>query len=124
MSSKHVVLRSIPRPRGGPERTPMAGPATAAPSIGPAVEREDIDSRRATHLERSPEVLAVAPVIRMKLVQPLDVDVPVTPSASGVAWGVEAVGATASPFDGDGITVSVLDTGIDKTHPAFAGVEL
>jgi subtilisin family serine protease len=32
------------------------------------------------------------------------------------------VRATDSPFDGDGITVAVLDTGIDPNHPAFQGV--
>ena len=29
-----------------------------------------------------------------------------------------------SPFTGLGIVVAVLDTGIDATHPAFAGVTL
>jgi subtilisin family serine protease len=33
-------------------------------------------------------------------------------------------GADTSPFDGAGIVVAVLDTGIDATHPAFNGVNL
>ena len=41
-----------------------------------------------------------------------------------VAWGIKAVGASTSPFTGKGVTVAVLDTGIDKSHPAFAGVEI
>ena len=42
--------------------------------------------------------------------------------ASRLAWGLEAVGATTSAFDGDGIVVAVLDTGIDPSHEAFRGV--
>src|SRR5262249_21232714 len=37
-------------------------------------------------------------------------------------WGLRAVKADTSPFSGEGITVAVLDTGIDKAHPAFAGM--
>jgi subtilisin family serine protease len=32
-----------------------------------------------------------------------------------------AVGADTTPFTGHGVTVAVLDTGIDDTHPAFQG---
>ena len=40
------------------------------------------------------------------------------------AWGIEAVRADSSPQDGKGVTVAVLDTGIDKLHPAFFGIQL
>ncbi len=45
-------------------------------------------------------------------------------AADQVAWGVKAVGASTSPFSGKGVTVAVLDTGIDKDHPAFSGIEI
>jgi subtilisin family serine protease len=41
-----------------------------------------------------------------------------------VNWGLEAVKAPQSRFTGAGVTVAVLDTGIDPAHPAFAGVDL
>jgi subtilisin family serine protease len=44
--------------------------------------------------------------------------------AAQVAWGIRAVGADTSPFDGRGVTVSILDTGIAGNHAAFAGMEL
>jgi subtilisin family serine protease len=37
---------------------------------------------------------------------------------------VQAVRADTSPFTGEGVVVAVLDTGIDRTHPAFAGMEI
>jgi subtilisin family serine protease len=38
--------------------------------------------------------------------------------------GLVAVGAHTTPFTGQGVTVAVLDTGIDETHPAFHGKTL
>ena len=45
-----------------------------------------------------------------------------------MSWGVQAVGAGDCPegITGEGITVAVLDTGIDgnyEEHPAFKGVQ-
>jgi subtilisin family serine protease len=37
---------------------------------------------------------------------------------------VKAVGADTSPHTGNGIVVAVLDTGIDKNHPAFSGAQI
>ena len=47
-----------------------------------------------------------------------------TPTSNGATWGVKAVGADVSARTGAGIVVAVLDTGIDASHPAFAGVEI
>jgi subtilisin family serine protease len=73
---------------------------------------------------RQRDVLAVAPVIPMKLIEPIATPAAAVPAAAGTSWGVTAVGADTSPFSGAGIIVAVLDTGIDATHPAFAGVTL
>ena len=124
MSNKHVILRSVPRTRGGSQGLPSAGPATAAPSMPVAIDVEEMDARRAASLARRNEVVAVAPVIPMKLISPVGTDAGAQPSAAGLAWGIEAIGASASPFTGDGVTVAVLDTGIDPAHAAFAGVDL
>lgn len=37
-------------------------------------------------------------------------------------WGVDAVGAGSCPLQGDGVCVAVVDSGIDASHPAFAGL--
>jgi subtilisin family serine protease len=36
---------------------------------------------------------------------------------STVSWGLQAIGATRTPYSGAGVRVAVLDTGIDKAHP-------
>ncbi|MER9692020.1 S8 family serine peptidase [Mesorhizobium sp. M0179] len=45
-------------------------------------------------------------------------------SATGDVWGLQATGASTSGFSGEGVVPAILDTGIDPTHPAFAGVDL
>jgi subtilisin family serine protease len=57
----------------------------------------------------------------IKLITPLDIG---GGAAATAAWGISAVQADTSPMNGDGVVVSVLDTGIDKAHPAFAGVNI
>ncbi|NET35141.1 MAG: S8 family serine peptidase [Cyanothece sp. SIO1E1] len=74
-------------------------------------------------LRRDPRTRAIAPSMPMKLIEPV-ASKEVTSSPTALTWGVEAVGAAKSSFDGSGITVAVLDTGIDPNHPAFAGVDL
>jgi subtilisin family serine protease len=118
---KHVILRSVesalqPRARG-------AGVGTTTHASPVAVDIEDIGGRRVREIARKADVVAVAPVVPMKLIAPVPMNEPVAPAAAAT-WGVEAVGAHTSPFTGNNIVVAVLDTGIDPNHPAFAGVEL
>jgi subtilisin family serine protease len=61
----------------------------------------------------------------MSLVAPSDSNPePILAGTSTKAWGLSAVGADVSKFDGSSVTVAVLDTGIDPHHPAFANVTL
>ncbi len=126
--AKYVVLRGLKTaPSGFPsplEAMPgIAGAAgPAAPGMGDvAVETEDMSSSDVREVQRDPSVLGVARSMPIKLIEPMEVD-----AAGGAAptWGVEAVGAFDSPFDGSNVRVAVLDTGIDKDHPAFQGVTL
>ena len=70
---------------------------------------------------RDPTVLRAAPVMPVVLVKPRAGDGAAARDETDVTWGVEAVGATDSPFTGAGVTVAVLDTGIDASHEAFTG---
>lgn len=106
--------------RAGPS---LSGPPVAAPVVITSAEmsKKDRDDAR-----RDPRTVALAPDMPMSLIQPLANATPAADDGleNGVAWGVRAVGAVQSTFDGAGISVAVLDTGIDPLHPAFAGVQL
>jgi subtilisin family serine protease len=88
------------------------------------VEVDELTARRVEEVSRHRDVAAVAPVIPMKLIAPVGLHRAANATSTGTAWGIHAVGADTSPLSGDGVTVAVLDTGIDASHPAFEGVEL
>jgi subtilisin family serine protease len=122
VKERHIILRAtglLARDRamlGGPTAGPLAGSPTDL-----SVDVEDLEQGKADALRKKADVLAVAPAMPLKLVEPIPTAAPL---ASGIDWGVTAVRADSSPFSGDGVTVAILDTGIDPTHPAFAGVTL
>jgi subtilisin family serine protease len=90
--------------------------------VGLSVDVAEMDTRDLSEVRREPDVIAVAPSVPMKLIEPVQTGP--APAAEATAWGITAVGADTSPFTGSGIVACVLDTGIDATHPAFAGVEI
>jgi subtilisin family serine protease len=111
----------------------LAGDADVAPGAAPAVEVLvlDLPPSELNHLQRDEDVLGAAASMPLSLIRPVASPAG-SPDASGaagggpdgVAWGVEAIGASGSPFTGKGVTVAVLDTGIQKDHSAFAGVNI
>ena len=87
------------------------------------IEETELNHAQQNDLRRDPRTRAIAPAIPLKLIEPVASSPVANPTADSV-WGIKAVGADTSPFDGSGITVAVLDTGIDPTHAAFSGVDL
>jgi len=85
---------------------------------------DEIERSRISALSRDREVVAVAPVMPLKLIEPVQVADVAKPAGQTITWGVKAVGADTSPYTGDGVVVAVLDTGIDAGHFAFSGVQI
>jgi subtilisin family serine protease len=126
MKEKYVILR---RSGAFMTRGPFAGPNALSLEFGVAppalkVDVDEVSTKDLKLLHNDQGVLGFAPVMPLKLIEPLNVaDAAATPGEQ-ITWGVRAVRADTSPFTGDGIVIAVLDTGIDAMHPAFAGVEL
>lgn len=91
----------------------------AAERGAPSISSEVLEASDEAELARDPGVVASAPVMPTRLIRPLAAE-----GAAGEPWGISAVGADASAFDGSGIVVAVLDTGIHAEHLAFKGIRL
>ncbi len=126
MKQQHIVLRVARSMTGDPYAGPGFAPAAEAVAANPTVTVENLDLHEVANVTRDADVVAVAPSIPMQLIAPVKLKRKIPPQAAGatVAWGVKAVGADTSPFDGGGIVIAILDTGIDATHPAFADPNL
>jgi len=131
MVREHSILRTA-RARGtrGPfEAFPRSEQIAEESIVEVSVERARLSDREVTEVAADPSVAAVTPTMPIKLIKPrLEVTPEMDPDAmettSPEVWGIGVVKADISPFDGAGVTVAVLDTGIDSQHPAFAGVNL
>ena len=118
---KYVVLRDVAPATRQLTRGTMIG-ARAISSAKPQlkIEIESVPAHAVADLRQDPRVKSAAPIIATRLIKPLSSQATFT----GDAWGIAAVRADSTPYTGEGVTVAVLDTGIDATHPAFAGVDL
>jgi subtilisin family serine protease len=113
---RYVILRHSAVARGVSEArqvdTEAAGPVE--------LKVERLAEKTVAELARDPQVELVCPTMPTTLIEPLE---SLAPAAEG-NWGIGAVAADQTRFSGSGVTIAVLDTGIDRDHPAFAGVEL
>lgn len=85
------------------------------------VKTAALTTKEVTDARRDPTLLGAAPVMPVMLIKPRASQTATTQDETDVTWGVTAVKAPESPFTGAGITVAVLDTGIDAGHEAFVG---
>src|SRR5215471_10353799 len=108
MKEKHIILRS-PRPatrdvfRGGA----AAFDALDTPPGRVSIEVEDISKNEIKALANEADVVAIAPTMPMRLIDPFIDNGQAQPAAATPTWGVKAVGAVTSPFTGDGVVVAV-----------------
>ena len=116
----YMVLRNAAAVRTVSPFESVGPTAATAPVPEPRVEVHNVRENEAIDIARDPQVAAVAKPMPTALIKPLEV----ARAAATGAWGIAAVKADRSNFTGDGVVVAVLDTGIDKSHPAFAGVTI
>lgn len=127
----YVVLTALEAPGLGNPLAAGGFEALALPQNNGAgvmdvrIETADLNIREVQDLRRAPST-RIALAMPIYLIEPLafepeggldEGDAPET-------WNIRVVNAHNSPFTGSGVTVAVLDTGIQADHEAFAGVEL
>jgi len=90
----------------------------------PIVSTEQLSERAVNELKTDPQVQLVVPAMPTRLIRPLESKTLQGEKTVASNWGIKAVRADRSQYNGAGVTVAVLDTGIDVDHPAFAGMTL
>lgn len=90
----------------------------------PAVSTEQLPEHAVSELKTDPQVQLVVPTMPTRLISPVESKPAPLHAALASNWGIKAVRADKSRYDGRGVCVAVLDTGIDRDHPAFAGMSL
>lgn len=114
---RYAVLRV----KNDTRKTRGFGPGTRElDGSGAKISIESMAEVEVAEATKDPLIRAVAPVMPTRLIQPLAAD----ELAYEGNWGIAATGATDSTCSGEGVVVAVLDTGIDASHVAFAGVDL
>lgn len=74
-----------------------------------------------------PEYLSVVRGLRERVAGGMAAPAEVAPVSAAAyvettySWGLQATGASTSPFDGQGIKLAILDTGFNFQHPDFQG---
>lgn len=114
---KYMILRRTGDGRGVGD---VRGLEIRGGSDFPSLAFERLTEVEAGKIAAEPEVDTVAPVMPIRLIKPFDTGA----SEVGDVWGLDAVQARGSEFKGIGVKVAVLDTGIDRSHPAFVGVTI
>jgi len=126
---RFTILRNI---ADSPTTDPFSAGFTAGIAaetetvVRPTIESAELSMKEVLDVSRDPTVVGIAPPMPIQMIQLVE-DKPGTATAAAAAqkaWGIEAVKADTSPFTGNGVVVAILDTGIDKNHAAFQGVQI
>jgi subtilisin family serine protease len=112
---RYLIVKKPPEENPFFERVRGGG---SQPSMSPSVEVKEMDDKELGDAQHDPANEDVIPSIPFTLIEP--VETAATSDAS--VWGLDAVGAISTRLDGRGVSVAVIDTGIDTAHEAFAGL--
>lgn len=89
-----------------------------------SVEVADVTPKEAEEVHRDPSVDMAVLGMPVYAIEPLEAGPSEPTEPPQISWGIEAVKADQSPYTGAGVIVAVLDTGINREHPAFEGVNI
>ncbi|WP_315751862.1 MULTISPECIES: S8 family serine peptidase [unclassified Bradyrhizobium] len=125
MSEWLVVRRVQPSTRRrGAAPIPKTASAPSTPEITIRVAPEHAPSRH--QLPDPNEIGMAARPMPVSLIAPIVTATSAADAilrdarAAGVTWGLQTLGVDAKRFDGAGVKVAIIDTGIKRDHAAFA----
>lgn len=130
MVTRYLVLRSSIHRQAPLRPGTFRGVERAPPAEELSIHTVDGQAADIGKLREDPNnMLVLEADIRLSLIEPRAVaiaDAMALKATAGqrCAPGLLAVGGHTTPFTGQGVTVALLDTGIDRSHPAFAAKTL
>lgn len=92
-------------------------------TLASVITTECLSENELSEIKADPSVDRISHVMPTSLIHPTQSQA-ANPSSNTVNWGIAATGADESPYNGSGVIVAVLDTGIDKEHPVFTGMNI
>lgn len=107
-------------------RVPLTATIAAEDPVGgaiPAIEVTDLTPAELRDAAGDRDLLTIQPAMPTRLLTPQPMD-ELRANDAVPGWGLRATGADWTPFDGAGVRIALLDTGIDASHPAFAGLKV
>ena len=104
--------------RGGPDTELIGG---GGRPVAHQVEARRMSAAAAAEEARAANVVGAVMKMPLMLIQVLG---GAEAGPPGDDWAMSLIGADTSPWSGEGVTVAVLDTGIDAAHEAFEGVDI
>jgi hypothetical protein len=122
MAERAYAFLELDRPRGGETRFQQLSAETLERG-GPRLTVGTMDPQQVAERSGTDRYVAHAPAIPLVAIAPVEesTGAPPPPPGGACTWGIEAVRAHTSRYDGAGARVAILDSGIDLQHVAFAG---
>lgn len=121
MLRRYAILEAPKRLRSG-AASPSASPRADNASI--RIYEADLSKKNVSDIEKDPNVEDCGLIMPVTLINPIEKQQLTSNDRLPTAWGISAVRADRSKLDGAGVTVAILDTGIDRNHPSFIGVDI